>query len=229
MVRHSIICSSLALILSLVAAASSQAALVTTRAGLGGTDFIDWGQFGSSLTVVTDPVNGTTNLGLDFSLNNPNGDLERRDQGSGWSGNFAPGDELIWTANTPGPIVIDFISPVSAIGAQIQRDQFGRFTGTIAVYDSANALLETYDLAGLSNASAHNSAIFLGISRTLADIDRVEFNVSASADFAINQVDIVSGSEENENEIRSIPEPASLTLLGIGLAGLGVVRRKQRT
>lgn len=221
MVRHSIIRLSLALTLGLVAA-TSQATLVTSRAGLGGTDFIDWGQFGTSFTVVTDPVNGTTDLGLDFSLNNPNGDLERRDQSAGWSGNFAPGDELLWTANTPGPIVIDFISPVSAIGAQIQRDAFGPFTGSIAVYDSANALLETYDLAGLSNASANNSAIFLGISRLLADIDHVEFNVADRADFAINQVDIVSGSG-------SVPEPASLALLGIGLAGLGVMRRKQRT
>ena len=47
---------------------------------------------------------------------------ERRDQGNGWGGNFAPGDELLWTAGDNGPLTFTFGDTVSGVGANIQAD-----------------------------------------------------------------------------------------------------------
>ena len=42
-----------------------------------------------------------------------------RVQGNGWSGNFTPGDHLIWNQGNPGQIRIVFNTPVSDPGANI--------------------------------------------------------------------------------------------------------------
>jgi len=62
----------------------------------------------------------------------------------GWFGNFAPGDNLLWTA-TPlgagaGPITLGFSSAVSGAGLQVQTDIYMAFTATIDAYDGATLL-----------------------------------------------------------------------------------------
>lgn len=198
--------------------------LVTDRGTLGGDDFIDWGQLGAPFTVVTNPSPVVSDGGLGAIVSKESeGPLERRNQSNGWSGNFAPGDELIWTRNTTGAMKIEFDDPVFGAGAQIQADLFGVFTGTIEAYDSLNNLLGSFNLAGNSTSAGNNSAIFLGVLSDSINIDHILYYIgSRTQDFAINQLDLVTSG----NGV-PIPEPATLLLLGSGLIGLGYFVRKR--
>ena len=195
---------------------------VTSRAALAGNDSISWGQLGASMTDVHLPINVTTAGAQVASVTSPTSPLVRFNEGDGiYTGNFALGDQLLATLFRPGPISIDFSTGLSRIGAQIMANDFGSFNGVLKVYDVNNLLLETQTFAGLSTSQQNNSAIFIGIARATADIDRVEFNIcgSNSPDFAINQVALRVGV---------VPEPATLALLlgGLALVGTAAVRRR---
>ncbi len=216
---------------TLLAALPAQAGLifVTSRGALGGTDFIDWGQLGPDLTIVSNPAAVTSNGGISVSVSIPSGSMERRDQGSGWGGVFAAGDKLLWTRNQPGPITLNFGSLIAGGGAQVQQDLFGPYTGRIEAFDSGGVSLGAFTLAGISNSNGDNSAIFVGVLSDAVDIARIDIGLTNSEDFAINQFDIVTaGDGHGGGDNNQIPEPGTLTILGFGLAGLGLVRRRRR-
>jgi len=181
--------------LGLLVPSLSQSAptMVTSRAALAGNDFIDWGDFGPAFTIVPSPSDINSDAGNVTTVSNPSNDFERRDQGFGWNGNFAPGDKLLFTDSTPGPMVIEFDVPVLGAGAQIQGDFNGAFTATLEAYDESNTLIASFSLIGNSTGAADNSAIFLGIRETTPIIKRIEYNVdNVTQDFAINQLDLVA-------------------------------------
>jgi hypothetical protein len=195
-----------------------------SRAALGGTDFIDWGQLGGDGTNLSSSESITTNLGASATVGTAGASLWRFDQGNSYGGNFGPGDKLLGTFFEPGPIIIDFASGQSRVGAQIQANLFGAFAGVIEVYNVLDQLLESYSVNGASNSDDDNSAIFIGVLRATADIDHVVFNVTGPADldFSINQVDL-----SNQEDGNPAPEPASLALVGLALAGLVRSRRRK--
>ena len=186
----------------LATASFAQPTLVTDRASLGGIDFVDWSGFGPDFTTVPSGSTIDSNLGLTVTVSMPSGDFERRDQGTGWNGNFANGDALLWTSGNVGPMIIEFASPVAAAGAQIQRNSFGTFTAEIQVFDSGDTMIASFSLPGDSTADGDNSAIFLGVQDTSATIARIEYNVdSTSADFSINQLDIGAAGVPTMNQL----------------------------
>lgn len=193
---------------------------VTSRPALGGNDYVDWGVLGSEYTVVSNPFTVTSNGGLSMSVFKPVDPFERRDQGNGWWGNFAPGDHLIWTRDEIGAMTIEFAVPVLGAGAQIQRDAYGTFTGTIQAYDSLNNLLGSFNLTGNSDGSNDNSAIFLGVLDNSPSIKKIVFMTDGgSEDFAINRLDLVTQGGP------VIPEPGTMLLMGIGGLAIGLGRR----
>ena len=205
--------------------------VVTSRAGLAGNDFVDWGGFGPEFTTVPNPSNISSNTAtITATVSMPSEDFQRVDQSTGWAGNFASGDHLLWTVvPNNGPIVITFDNPVKGAGAQIQTDFFGPFTATIHVYDASNTLIGSFNSAGNSTGDADNSAIFLGVMDTSPTIKRIEYSVISSAppfnDFAINQLDLIDPSQP----IPTMNEWG--IIIFIALAGLGSVYylRRQRT
>ena len=194
---------------------------ITNRTALGGTDFVDWGVLGSPFTTVSNPFSITSFGGLNLEVSQPFGSFERRNQSGGWNGNFTPGDRLIWTQNNPGPLTIDFNSPVLGAGAQIQINTFGDFIGTIEAFDSGGISLGGFSLQGLSTSNGDNSAIFIGLLSNTANIDKLVFSVDfGSQDFAINQLDIVTK-----------PVPESSFVFGVlvfSALGAGSVRKRKQ-
>ncbi len=210
--------------------ADASAILVTTRAGMLANDFIDWGSFGAAFTIPANPSTGTTNLGVGFSVSQTlSGPFERLDEGNGWLGNFAPGDHLLVPqevgSTSANAITLDFNSLVFGGGAQIQADFRGAFTARITALDGLGNPIASFIEAGTADASGDNSAIFIGILSDTANIDKLVFSLDSAAlgtvgDFAINRVSLSDGPV-------AIPEPATLSFLGLGLAGL-VARRGKR-
>lgn len=207
-----------------LASMHASANLVTSRAALGGNDFIDWGQLGASFDFPSNPVSVNSNLGLAAGVGKPTSGsfllLNSTDHGGNLGGN------ILSTFFEAGPITIDFGVGLAKIGAQIQSNDFGAFNGVISAFDSANILLETWSFGGDSNGDQDNSGIFIGISRSTADIDHVTFNITGpnNLDFAINRVDL----NRTPDQINQTPEPASLALAGLSLAALLATRRRKR-
>ena len=208
----------------LTLAMPASASQVLLRADLHGTDFIEWGSLGRDNTPFSSPKAITTDVGhLDAAVAVVDGLLTRQNQGGSWSGNFASGARLLSAGklDPKGPISITFGTGLSAIGAQIQTRAYSDFDGVIAVYDQFDHLLETYTRSGHSVNFADDSAIFLGVARSSADIFRVDFNIGVPLfEFAINQVDLIAGLAPP-----AVPEPSGLSLLALGLLGAALRRR----
>src|SRR5260370_398418 len=70
----------------------------------------------------------------------------RQNEGSLWTGNFTPGDQLLWTnsftSTTNNPITLRFGAfGVFGGGAQIQADFNGDFVARVTAFDAGGNLL----------------------------------------------------------------------------------------
>jgi hypothetical protein len=185
----------LALGLMVPSQSSAQPVLITDRASLTGNDFIDWGGlFMLPDTPISDPFTKCSVYGMvSATVSNPSGQFEYKVQDIGWDGNFMPGEGLLWTQYTVGPMVIEFEVPVIGAGAQIQRGLYGPFTATLDVYGVSDTLIASFTVNGSSTPDNDNSAIFLGALDDTASIKRIEFSVdSGTSDFAINYLELAA-------------------------------------
>lgn len=140
-------------------------------------------------------------------------------------GAFLPGDPLLWTNYTTGPLLFSFSSGLQAISTQIQTIWYGPFTATLTAYGSGNVLLGTTTISGNTAGTHDGTADVLGFFSGGPAI----FSIAITATSAypnsnydglfINQLNLTPSP---------IPEPATLLLVGSGLA-VGWLRRRKRT
>ena len=222
--------TALVLAVGMTAGARSAAAStmgITTETGILNGGQLDWGALGPSFTGVsnsfTTPVPGIG--GLNVTGSQPGGDFVRIDQGPvDWNGNFGSGEHLLWSF-FGGPMTFTFNSAITGFGAQIQADDLGAFTARIEAFDAGNVSLGFFTRLGTATAAGNDSAIFLGILSSAADIRSINLSLTSSgggagdpSDFAINSPRI---------QYTPIPEPASMVLLATGIVAL-YLRRFRR-
>ncbi len=148
--------------------------------------------------------------------------FEVRQQGVTWGGDFNNGEGLIYNGvadgNTPGGILVSFDAPVLGVGAYIEQNSFGAFTGTITLLDSSLNVLGTFSAAGDSEPNP-GTALFIGAFDSSADVSFAIFDTD-SDDLAIATMIIKTSGT-------STPEPSTLLLVGPSMLGLaGIVRRR---
>ncbi len=123
---------------------------------------------------------------------------------------------LSGTPTFNGPISIHFSTPVAAVG--LSGGFFNAIGGTT---------IEAFDVNGVSLGSIVNSALgieFYGLfDSSGSNIAGVSFYITGSepAGFGIDNVTFGDATV-----VTGVPEPISLALLGVGLAGLGLARRR---
>jgi hypothetical protein len=188
---------------------------VSSRSALLGTDLVDWGSTPAGQTFTS--LSTTSQDGLGVTVAQASGMIHRVDQPTGWSGNFANGDHLLWT-DAGGPLTITFASPVSAAGAQVETDGLGTFAGILHAYDSGGVDIGDFNFTGLSQPSHDNTAIFIGVRDTAANIKSIQFDVSPE-DFAINQLSLDAGAPT------PVPLPTSALAGGVVMMGIYWMRR----
>ncbi len=178
--------------------------------------------------------------GLTVTFTAAGGQLARRDQGVGFLGSFAPGTELIVTDRTTGagsgPLTISFSIPVIAFGVSAQNtyteaDETSLFT--FSMFDGAS-LLGTFSRSGPDFIGFTQTApLFLGARAILGQqITRVV--ISGQSSITDSDGDGIPDTSAQNNfavgpvTSQPIPEPATMILLGTGLAGVAAARRRRR-
>lgn len=182
-----------------------------TRADISASDKIDWATAAPNNTdIPANPFVIDSSAGVRYHVRKPTlGSFKRLTQGSGWAGNFAPGDALLNHGNSDGPVIIEAASRggvFSALGMQVMSNQDGPFVATLRAYDVNGVLLGTFTANGTGNAGADNSAVFIGVKSTGENIHSISVDTDSTGfggDFAINQVSIKGSMPSSLSNLRT--------------------------
>ncbi len=197
--------------------------LVTSESALGANDSIDWGSLGTlttpgfSLTTADgNYVNGTivgfANVGglTSFGIGQLNG----------FPAVFGSAVDSQGVAGVS--ITLTFAQPVSGFGAVIENSAGDEFMDTYITATDTNGNTQTFGTNDSAFTLPGGGPGFVGVSNDTANISSVTYTISdggiitnySSGELIIGQAALASPTES------SVPEPTSLTLVGLGIIGL---------
>jgi len=156
------------------------------------------------------------------------GDGEIRDSSTGGRFNTTPGgSKWFQQRGTSGLFEIEFSTAISAFG--FYATDVGDFDGqlTLGLYNSANTLVRTLTVANTINGN-DASLLFYGFIDTGQSYKRIAFGSSKPGVDIFGFDDMVIGDRQQIFTPPSgVPEPGSLALVGLSLAGLAAATRRK--
>jgi hypothetical protein len=212
---------------------------VLTPSTLAADSSVSLGSLGSSGTIVASGSTATTSTGSTVTFL-ASTSLYAVEQGTSWSGNFLPGDDLLYSYGNTS-ITIDPSVLVQGAGLQIQSSALGTYYAQVSAYDGTGALLGSVTGSGSSTRSADGSALYLGLTSTSFDIDKLVVQLLSPTlklnKFSIGNIGLVEGSSSvrlagspsggfSVSSPSAVPESTSAGFLsGISLVILGMWKR----
>jgi hypothetical protein len=160
---------------------------------------------------------------LTFS-NAAGSDFTRVDQGNSWIGAFPNGTKLLWNmdsnSNIGGDTTIAFAPAVTEMGLSVQQDHAVDTTFTATVFEGTTPEL-TIMVTVPDNGTGTGNLGFIGFRATGSDfISSVVISSTDSSDSSFNDDFAMGPVTFGSAAVTAVPDPASLTLLGLGAAGL---------
>jgi hypothetical protein len=209
---------------------------VTSPSNLLANSTVSIGSLGSSGTIIASGSTATTSSGSSVTFT-AGSSLYSMEQSLNWTGNFSPGDDLVYSwGNTS--ITINPSELVQGAGLQIQSGTLGTYYAQLSAIDSAGNTLGSVIGTGTSTTAGDGSALYLGLSSTAYDIDKLVVQLLSPTPklgkFSIGNIGLVEGASSvslaslpsGGLSVSSVPESTSAGFLGgISLVILGMWNR----
>jgi hypothetical protein len=219
--RSTFICKSLAVAAALVAASAAHAVPVVALAG--STTY--------GIPLVNLFTNGPQDIapGITWSANGvSNPAVFGYDRGYGFStnGSWGSGLSMIGSDGPTTAMRIDFAAPVAGVGAYMNYSPNVGDPAVISVFDSTDALLESYTLsfrvdrsqAGLNTTrTGYNLGEFHGF---LQSTNNISYMTLSGSYIGAANLETVS--------VAAVPEPETYALTAAGLGALAFVTRRRK-